>query len=173
MKPPWCWDTDHLGLSCSNANDACKKLIRQNDFCFLEDLFNWVVAAHPAIYEWFSININSLEEGWSSGGSVSSLLYLAAGRLVFRGLVSLEKMWLLGVQVNGRHGHDETETCQLDNTGVIGDHLHFTSFGIGWGTQYTPSSCSVSAFTMPLMMFSTCLEFPISASLLVRKKHDQ
>src|SRR5882724_8730319 len=37
LKPPWCWDTDRLRLSCSNANEACEVLIGENEFCFLEE----------------------------------------------------------------------------------------------------------------------------------------
>jgi len=94
LKPPWCWDTDRLRLSCSDANDACEMLImliRKNEFGLLKDLVNWVVAAQTAVDEWFSIDINSLEESRSSGGSPSGLPYLAIGRPVFRGLVSSEK----------------------------------------------------------------------------------
>src|SRR5882724_996947 len=49
LKPPWCWDTDRLRLSCSDANDACEMLIRKNEFGLLKDLINWVVAAQTAV----------------------------------------------------------------------------------------------------------------------------
>ena len=62
LKPPWYRDTDRLSLSRPNAHDACEMLIGKNEFCLFEDLFNWVVAAQTAIDEWFSIDINALEE---------------------------------------------------------------------------------------------------------------
>jgi len=75
-------------------------LIREDEFSLLEELFNWVIAAHTTVTEWFSININPPEEGRSSGGSASGLPYLAVGRLEFRGQVSAEKPGLLDVQVH-------------------------------------------------------------------------
>ena len=93
------WNTNCVGLSRPDADDARDMSIRIQEFGLLKDLHNGVVTAHTAIDIWFSIDNNAWEECRYSRGSANGLPYRAVGRCIFWGMISAKKTGDSGVHV--------------------------------------------------------------------------
>ena len=117
MKPAGFWNTNRLGLSGSNADDAGNMSIRKYEFSLLEHLLDRVVAAHTAIDIRFSIDNDAFEK--CQCGRRGALYRAVVGR-IFGGLICAEKTRDSGVHVQCRKSQDEAKVYQLYSTGNDG-----------------------------------------------------